>query len=106
MLTLRLSRIGKRKQPYFRLIAVEKGKDPWGTNVEILGTYDPRSKAQTFNTERVSYWLGKGAQPSDRVHNMLVDLKLLESKKRTASRISHKRQGKLAAAAPKAETSA
>ena len=98
MLTLRLSRIGKRKQPYFRLIAVEKGKDPWGTTVEILGTFDPRTKTQTFKTDRVAYWLSKGAQASDRVHNLLVDLKLTPGKKRTASRITDRRREKITSA--------
>lgn len=83
MLALKLARVGKNKQPSFRLIVTEKGRDPWGRAVEILGHYDPRSKAKTcvLNKDRVSYWLSVGAQPTATVHNLLVNQGVLQAEK-------------------------
>lgn len=96
MLSMRLSKVGKRGRPEFRLIVVDKHKDPWGKAVEILGSRNPRTKENIFNIERIKFWLSKGAQPSATVHNLLVDLKLIESKKQTVTKISKKRKEKLA----------
>jgi small subunit ribosomal protein S16 len=86
MLTIRLSRVGKTKQPSYRLIISEKARDPWGTFLEVLGQYDPLAKPKkiAFNADRIKYWLSKGAQASETVHNMLIDLKIVEGKKRKA----------------------
>jgi small subunit ribosomal protein S16 len=86
MLSIRLSRVGKTKKPSYRLIVTEKTRDPWGKHLEVLGTYDPLTvpKKIDFDAERIKHWLSKGAQPSETVHNMLVDLKIIEGAKRKA----------------------
>ncbi len=91
MLSIRLSRVGKKKMPSYRLIVTEKTRDPWGKVLEQLGTYDPLSKPRkiAFDLERVKYWMSKGAQPSATVHNMLVDLKAIEAEK-TKAHPTHK----------------
>lgn len=73
MLTIRLSRIGKKKSPFYRVIVTEKTRPRNGRFVEIVGTYDPLKKPATIdlNRERVDYWIGKGAQPSDTVRSFL-----------------------------------
>ncbi len=83
MLSIRLSRVGKKKMPSYRLIVTEKTRDPWGKVLEQLGTYDPLSKPRKidFNLDRIKYWMSKGAQPSTTVHNMLIDLKAIEAEK-------------------------
>ncbi len=83
MLTIRLSRTGKKKQAYYRFIISEKSKDPWGDSLEILGFYNPRMNPATVNLkkERIAYWLSKGAQTSDTVHNILVDHGVLKGEK-------------------------
>ena|SRR3990167_53726 len=83
MLTIRLSRTGKKKQAYYRFIISEKRKDPWGDSLEILGFYNPRTNPSTVNLkkERIAYWLSKGAQTSDTVHNILVDHGVLKGEK-------------------------
>ena len=98
MLTLRLSRVGKRKQPIYRLIVSEKGRDPWGKALEILGNYNPRTNPATvtFKMDRVKYWMSKGAQASDTVWNLLHDLKAVEGDKRLIVKISKRRKEKLA----------
>ncbi|MFZ2803709.1 MAG: 30S ribosomal protein S16 [Patescibacteria group bacterium] len=98
MLTIRLSRVGKKKQPSYRLIVSEKARDPWGKFLENLGTYNPlRHPAEVkFNEERIKYWMGKGAQASDTVWNILVDQKIVEGEKRHQVKLSKKRKEKIA----------
>ena len=73
MLTIRLARIGKKKHPFYRVIVTEKTRPRNGRFVEIVGTYDPLKKpaAVQLDSERVEYWLGKGAQPSDTVRSLI-----------------------------------
>lgn len=77
MLTIRLARIGKKKHPYYRVVVTEKTRPRNGRFVEIVGTYDPLKKpaAVQINSERVQYWLGKGAQPSDTVRSLIRNQK-------------------------------
>lgn len=99
MLVIRLSRVGKKKQPEYRLIVSEKSKDPWGKVKEILGFIRPRTKPKTINIkkERIAYWLSKGAQASSTVRNMLIDEGLITTgKKHKTIKISRKRAAKLA----------
>ena len=82
MLVIRLTRIGKKNQPSFRLVVVDKRVSASaGKSVEILGTYNPLTKGKTFKKERILYWISKGAQPSASVNNLLVTEKIIEGKK-------------------------
>jgi len=73
VLMIRLARIGKKKHPFYRVVVTEKTRPRNGRFVEIVGTYDPQKKPATvqIDKERVEYWLGKGAQPSDTVRSLL-----------------------------------
>ena len=73
MLMIRLARFGARKQPYYRVVVIEKDRARNGRSVEVVGTYNPRTNPATVNIkrERVDYWTGKGAQLSDRVEKLL-----------------------------------
>lgn len=86
MLSIRLSRIGKKKMPSYRLLVTEKTRDPWGTYLEILGKLDPLAKPKKveFDVERIKYWMSKGAQPTATVRNLLIDMKVLEGDKAKA----------------------
>ncbi|MGH9772007.1 MAG: 30S ribosomal protein S16 [Candidatus Acidiferrales bacterium] len=70
---IRLSRIGKKKHPFYRVVVTEKTRPRNGRFVEIVGTYDPQRDpaAVKIDSERVQYWLSKGAQPSDTVRSLL-----------------------------------
>lgn len=87
MIVLRLTRIGKKKQPSYRVVVQDKRKDPWGKALEIIGFYNPRSKPKTitFKEDRVKFWLARGAQPSTTVNNLLVDAKIITSSKQKAT---------------------
>ncbi len=73
MLTIRLARIGKKKNPFYRVVVIEKGRPRDGRVVENVGTYDPLKKPAEYklNAERIKHWLGCGAQPSDTVRSIL-----------------------------------
>jgi len=95
MLTIRLKRIGKTNSPYFRVLVQDKRKAPSGRFLEVLGSVDPHKKKISLNKERISHWLSVGAQPSDRVYNMLVDAKVVSGKKRKIKiRIKKKKKEK------------
>lgn len=81
MLSIRLSRTGKKHQPSYRLIVSDKRKDPWGTYLENLGTYNPFKKIAQFKAERIKYWLSVGAKASSTVWNLLLDQKIVSGAK-------------------------
>jgi small subunit ribosomal protein S16 len=70
---IRLARVGARKQPYYRVVVIEKDRARNGRSVEVVGTYNPRTNPASVDLklERIEYWKGKGAQPSDRVAKLL-----------------------------------
>lgn len=78
MLAIRLSRIGKKKQPYYRVVVIEKTRPRDGRFVEIVGTYNPLKKPAEvkLNAERIKHWLSQGAQPSDTVRSFLRNQKI------------------------------
>lgn len=98
MLIIRLQRLGKKKQPTYRLIVSEKHKDTQAGSLEILGHYNPtvNPKIKEFKTERIKYWLQKGAQLSDTVHNLLLEAGIVEGKKKKSVYLSNKRRAKIA----------
>jgi small subunit ribosomal protein S16 len=69
VLMIRLSRMGARKQPYYRIVVIEKARARNGRPVEVVGTYNPRTNPTSiaFKRDRVDYWVSKGAQMSERV---------------------------------------
>ena len=72
MLMIRLSRMGARKQPYYRIVVIEKERARNGRPVEVVGTYNPRTNPASIEMkrERVDYWVSKGAQMSERVNKL------------------------------------
>jgi len=74
MLALRLRRAGSKKRPFFRVVVADSKAARDSSFVEILGYYNPRSKPAVVdvNTDRVKYWIEKGAQPSDSVRTLIA----------------------------------
>lgn len=82
MLKIRLKRVGRKHDPSFRLVVVESTRGPKsGQYIENLGSYDARTNVKNINTERATYWLGVGAEPSGTAHNLLVDVGAIAGKK-------------------------
>jgi small subunit ribosomal protein S16 len=73
LVSIRLARIGKKKKPFYRVVVIEKRNPRNGRFVEIVGTYDPlKDPAEVkLEAERIKYWLGQGAQPSNTVRSFL-----------------------------------
>jgi small subunit ribosomal protein S16 len=70
--------MGKKKRPFYRVVVMEKTRPRNGRFVEIVGTYDPLKKPAEvkLDAERIKYWLGVGAQPSDTVRSFLRNQKI------------------------------
>ena len=71
--TIRLTRGGGKKVPFYRLVAADSRSPRDGRFIEIVGQYAPRQGTAALNlkTDRVQYWLDNGAQPSDTVRSLL-----------------------------------
>lgn len=82
MLTIRLSRVGRKNDPSFRVIVVESKRKPQpGNYLENVGSYDPRVDRVELKADRIKHWIKMGATVSDTVHNILVSQKVIEGKK-------------------------
>jgi small subunit ribosomal protein S16 len=71
---IRLARFGARKQPYYRVVVIEKDRARNGRSVEVVGTYNPRTNPATVDLkrERIEYWTRNGAQLSERVGKLMA----------------------------------
>ena len=101
MLTIRLARSGAKKRPFFHVSVADSRMPRDGRFVERVGYYNPIASGQEvrlqLDLERIDYWIGQGAQPSDRVLNLLKQNK--ETPEQTEQRLASKdikRQKKLA----------
>lgn len=74
MVRLRLSRVGAKKKPHYRIVVTDARSPRDGRFIEKLGFYNPTTnpKMLQVNLERVDYWVSKGAQPSDTVGQLIA----------------------------------
>src|SRR5215470_18006840 len=70
---IRLARVGARKQPYYRVVVIEKDRARNGRSIEVVGTYNPRTNPASVDLkhERIAYWRGVGAQLSPTVAKLV-----------------------------------
>jgi small subunit ribosomal protein S16 len=82
MLMIRFQRIGRKNDAAFRIAVLEKTAGPKaGKYVDLVGTYNPKTKVSTLKPDAIKDWMSKGAQVSPSVHNLLVKEGVLEGKK-------------------------
>lgn len=83
MVRLRLTRGGRRKRPFYRIVAADARMPRDGRYIEVLGTYDPLQNpaAVTLKEQRLIEWLRRGATPSLTVHHLLHQAGLLKQVK-------------------------
>ena len=84
MLRIRLARGGAKKRPYYSIVVADSHSPRDGRFIEKVGAYNPLLKRDdpkriTLNSERIGEWLGKGAQPTDRVRRLLAGAGLMEA---------------------------
>lgn len=75
MVSIRLARGGANKRPYYRIEVADRRRTPNGRCIERVGFYNPKAAPHEekfrLDVERVRYWIGKGARPSERVADLL-----------------------------------
>ncbi|MBN2083827.1 MAG: 30S ribosomal protein S16 [Anaerolineales bacterium] len=78
MVRIRLRKIGLKHQPYYRIVVADRESPRDGRFLEVVGTYNPRTEPSTIlvEEERVYYWMGKGAQPSESVARLFTQVGL------------------------------
>ena len=78
MLKMRLTRMGRKKRPYYRVVVTEHTAPRNGAFLEILGHYDPLATDSELvvKSDRVKHWLEQGAQPTKTVHHLLAAKKI------------------------------
>ncbi|MEK7100714.1 MAG: 30S ribosomal protein S16 [Patescibacteria group bacterium] len=90
MLMIRFQRIGRKNDAAFRMAVLPKASGPKaGKYVDLVGTYNPKTKAITVDAEKIKDWVSKGAQMSPSLHNLLVKNGTIEGTK-TAKVVSKK----------------
>jgi small subunit ribosomal protein S16 len=117
-LKIRLARGGAKKRPYYRIVVAEASSPRDGRFVERLGSYNPmvpkdHPERLTLDGERASYWISKGAKPTDRVAKMMAGLGLIaapeireQPKKSAPGKKRQEREAEAAAAAAEAAEAA
>ncbi len=101
MLIIRLQRVGKRGQAYFRVVVMEHTKKTTGEALDILGSYDPHLKKFEVDKEKIESWISKGSQVSPTVNNLLVNYKYWDKPKMPSWKPKRKEKQE---EAPKTET--
>ena len=99
MISIRLTRVGRKHAPTYRIVVMPKTRDPWAKSLEIIGSYNPVVKPSTFiiDQERLSHWMSQGAEVTNTVWNLLVSHDIIKDKKRSVTHITKKRRESLAA---------
>ena len=106
MLKIRLARLGRKKRPFYRIVATDSRSPRDGKFLEILGTYDPLKEPSetSFNKEKIDDWVNKGAQLSNRVQKIIDPEKyseLVKNKPKKAPRKTPPKEEAKAEEAPK-----
>jgi len=94
MLVIRLTRIGKKNAPHFRIVVQEKLRAPSSAYIDNVGTYNPLTDPATvtLKEDAIKDWISKGAQPSNTVWNLLVEKGVVKGEKRKSVSVK-KRKG-------------
>ena len=103
---MRLTRVGRKNNPSYRIVVTPKREKRDSKAIEYLGHFSPLTKTIELNKERIEYWLSVGAQPSDTVKRLLIKEKILKEDKKAkpfAKKAGRKKSERDAAEADKKE---
>lgn len=91
---IRLTRLGDKKSPFYRVVVTDSRKARDGEYIEKLGTYNPLTTPAeiNLNVERAKYWLGTGAQPTETARTILVNQGLLKPVAKRAPKTDKKKK--------------
>ena len=90
MLVIRLQKVGKKHTATFRVVVTQKTAAAKRKYLELLGNINRKTKAVSLNKDRILYWVSKGAQLSDTMHNLLVSQNVISGAKKPVHKISKK----------------
>ncbi len=93
MIIIRLQKVGKKHTTTFRVVLTEKTAGPRRKYLELLGNVNRKMKTASLNKDRILYWISKGAQLSDSIHNLLISQGIISGAKKPV----HKKSKKLSA---------
>jgi small subunit ribosomal protein S16 len=106
MVRIRLRRVGRKRNPIYRIVVADSQSPRDGRFIEIIGNYSPRQgdRAIDLKTDRANYWLDHGAQPSDTVRSLLRRAGVLKA--RHESRVGAKLKARAVPVGESGETGA
>ncbi len=81
MISIKLRPVGKRKQISYRIVVLPKKSKLVGKYIDDLGWYNPHTNKFSISSEKAKKWIANGAQPTDTVHNILIDAKIVDGPK-------------------------
>lgn len=83
MLMMRLQRVGRKNDPSYRIVVVDKRTGPKSNkHVDYVGFYSPKVGEIKIDEDKAKHWLSKGVQPSDTIYNILISQKVIEGRKK------------------------
>ncbi len=87
---IRLRRMGSKNSAFYRVIIQDSRRAPTGRFIETLGWYDPKQEGNNFslNLDRIDYWLGNGAQPSDTATSLIKKARTLPVEQAVAGEVT------------------
>ncbi|MBZ1356223.1 MAG: 30S ribosomal protein S16 [Candidatus Nealsonbacteria bacterium] len=93
MITIRFLRIGKKKQPVFKIVVTDKKNPPTaGRFIDEVGFHNPITKENRIDKDKVLHWISKGAKPSDTVRNLLIKGGIIQGQKAPKHKIVEKKE--------------
>jgi len=105
MLTIRFQRAGRKNDPAFRIVVLEKARSPKAGNpLQVLGSYNPKTKHTVIDGDRIKHWMSKGAQLSGTVNNLLITKGIIQGKKINVLGQKTIKKEEVKGAAPEAKT--
>jgi len=72
MVKIRLARLGRKKDPFYRIVAIDENKSVTGAPLAILGTWNPREKKVNLREDEIEAWVEKGAKISPAVKKLMI----------------------------------
>ena len=93
---MRLTRMGDKKSPFYRIVIADSRKARDGEYVDLVGTYNPLTTPEEvkIDAEKAKKWIANGAQPTDTVKDLLVKANVIEAKKKVIKKTAKKAEDK------------
>ena len=93
---MRLTRMGDKKSPFYRIVVADSRKARDGEYVDLVGTYNPLKNPEEIkiDAEKAKKWIANGAQPTDTVKDLLVKANVVEAKKKVVKKATKKAEEK------------